>query len=273
MEWDKLWAINKDIIDPVTPRYTAIVKSSACKLFVENAVSEARSHPLHQKNEALGSKAVIYGRELFIEKDDAAAIEVGEKVTLMKWGNVTVTKKVQLDDGNFELTGTVDPEDKDFKKTKKITWVCADADTTVEVTLVEYDHIISKKKVEDTDDVKDIVNHNSRIEYTAIAEGSLRSIQRGAILQLERRGFFFVDQAAFGEAKKIRLNFVPDGKTKSMSVISHKLDQKEVAGGKGKAEGANRAEAKKLAEQTAAAEGGEAAPISKKEAKKQAKKD
>ena len=30
-----------------------------------------------------------------------------------------------------------------------------------------------------------------------------------------------------------------------MSVISHKLDQKEVAGGKGKADGANRAEQKK----------------------------
>lgn len=49
MEWDKLWALNKDIIDPVTPRYTAIVKSSACKLFVENgpATPEARSQPLH----------------------------------------------------------------------------------------------------------------------------------------------------------------------------------------------------------------------------------
>ena len=59
-----------------------------------------------------------------------------------------------------------------------------------------------------------------------------------------------------------------------MSVISHKLDQKEVAGGKGKAEGANRAEAKKLAEATGSAGTEEgAAPISKKEAKKQAKKD
>jgi glutamyl-tRNA synthetase len=36
MEWDKLWAINKDIIDPIAARYTAIVKSSASKLIVEN---------------------------------------------------------------------------------------------------------------------------------------------------------------------------------------------------------------------------------------------
>lgn len=277
MEWDKLWALNKDIIDSTTPRYTAIVKSSACRLIVENGPStpEARSQPLHPKNDAVGSKAVIYGRELWIEKDDAISIEVGEKVTLMKWGNITITKKDNSLDGNPVLYGNIDESDKDFKKTKKITWVCADPDTTVEITLVELDHLITKKKIEENDDVKQLVNHNSRIEYTAIAEGSLRTIQRGASIQLERRGYFFIDQAATLGDKKLRLHFIPDGKSKSMSVISHKLDAKEIAGGKGKAEGANRAEAKKAAGGEDAAntgENGEAAPLSKKQAKKDAKK-
>lgn len=280
MEWDKLWALNKDIIDPTTPRYTAIVKSTACKLHIDNgpATPEARSQSLHPKNESVGSKAVIYGRELWVEKDDAAAIEVGEKVTLMKWGNVTITSKDVSADGNPVLHGTIDEADKDFKKTKKLTWVCADPDTTVEVMLTEFDHLITKKKVEPNDEVKDLVNHNSRIEYTAIAEGSLRTIQRGASIQLERRGFFFVDQAATGQEGKntIRLNFIPDGKTKNMSAISHKLDAKEIAGGKGKADGANRSEIKKLAEGgaggAAVAENGEEVKLSKSELKKQAKK-
>jgi len=177
MEWDKIWAINKDIIDPITPRYTAIVKSTAVKLFIENGPDtiEAKSHPMHPKNESLGSKAVIYGKELWIEKDDADAIEEGEKITLMKWGNVTITKK-EVEGETVKLYGKIDPADKDFKKTKKITWVCADDDTTVEVVLVEFDHLINKKKVEENDDVKQLVNNNSRIEYTAIAEGSLRTI-------------------------------------------------------------------------------------------------
>ncbi len=198
MEWDKLWALNKDIIDSKTPRYTAIVKSTACHLYVMNgpATPEARSHPLHPKNEAIGSKAVIYGQDLWIERDDAASIEVGEKITLMKWGNLTVTKKESEPDGNPVLYGNIDEADKDFKKTKKITWVCADPETTVEVSLTEFDHLITKKKIEENDDVKDLVNHNSKIEYTAIAEGSLRSIQRGVSIQLERRGYFFIDQAA-----------------------------------------------------------------------------
>ena len=194
----------------------------------------------------------------------------------MKWGNVTITKKENGQDGNPVLYGTIDESDKDFKKTKKITWVCADPDTTVEITLTEFDHLITKKKVEDNDDVKQLVNHNSKIEYTAIAEGSLRSIQRGVSLQLERRGFFFVDQAATVGDRKIKLNFIPDGKSKSMSVISHKLDAKEIAGGKGKAEGANRAEAKKLAGaagEEVKVEGEEGAgTVSKKQAKKDAKK-
>lgn len=36
MEWDKLWAANAGVVDPIACRYTAIVKSSACKLFIEN---------------------------------------------------------------------------------------------------------------------------------------------------------------------------------------------------------------------------------------------
>ena len=177
MEWDKIWSINKDIIDPVAPRYIAIVKSEACKLVVENGPEtvEAQSHPLHQKNASLGSKAVIYAKEVWIEKDDAASVEEGEKVTLMKWGNVIITSKKQEGD-TISLTGKLNLDDKDYKKTKKFTWVAADEETTVDITLVEYDHLINKKKLEENETVKDFVNTNSRIEYTAIGEGSMRNL-------------------------------------------------------------------------------------------------
>jgi glutamyl/glutaminyl-tRNA synthetase len=32
MEWDKIWATNKDIIDPVVPRYSAVVEKAIVKL-------------------------------------------------------------------------------------------------------------------------------------------------------------------------------------------------------------------------------------------------
>jgi glutamyl-tRNA synthetase len=224
MEWDKLWAINKGIIDPVAPRYTAIVKETACKLIIENAPDavEAQSHPLHPKDATIGSKAVVFAKELLIEKDDAVAINEGEKITLMKWGNVTISKKEEIN-GVITLTGKVDPEDKDFKGTKKLTWIANDPDTTVEIVLVELDHLITKKKVEENDNVQDLVNHNSKIEYIALGEGSMRNLQKGIHIQIERRGYFYVDEIALGD-RKIRLNFVPDGKTKSMSAITHKID-------------------------------------------------
>ena len=182
MEWDKLWAFNKQVIDPVAPRYTAIVKSTLSKLIVDNGPDqiEAQSHPLHPKNASIGTKAVVYGKEVWIERDDAAHIKEGEKITLMKWGNVTITQ-IQVagegDNQQYTLHGQIDLNDKDFKSTeKKITWVACDEDTTVEVILVEYDHLITKKKLEENEHVKDFVNHNSRIEYAAIAEGALRNI-------------------------------------------------------------------------------------------------
>lgn len=57
----------------------------------------AETHPLHQKNASLGEKAVLYGRNLIIESGDARDIVVGEKVTLMKWGNATVTSIETVD--------------------------------------------------------------------------------------------------------------------------------------------------------------------------------
>ena len=69
---------------------------------------------------------------------------------------------------------------------------------------------------------------------------------------MERRGFFFVDSVALGD-KKIKLNFIPDGKTTRMSAISHVLDAK--MGTKGEDEGtttfANKSEAKKAAAEKA----------------------
>jgi glutamyl-tRNA synthetase len=103
-----------------------------------------------------------------------------------------ITKKTEVD-GVTTLLGNLDLEDTDFKKAKIVTWINADDATTVEVNLVEFDHLITKKKIEENDDVTQLVNTNSRIEYTAIAEGCMRHLQKGDIIQLERRGFFFVD--------------------------------------------------------------------------------
>ena len=58
----------------------------------------------------------------------------------------------------------------------------------------------------------------------------MASLKKGAIIQLERRGYFQVDKLE-GDGKKMTLHFIPDGKSKNMSVIESKLDAKTTAKG------------------------------------------
>lgn len=141
----------------------------------------------------------------------------------MKWGNAMVTGKTEKD-GVIELTAEVNTEDQDFKKTKKLHWVTVDP-SNFEVTLVELDHLITEKKVDDNTKVQDCVNRNSYISYTAIAEGPMQVLKKGQMIQLERRGYFMVDKVE-ASGNKMTLHFIPDGKSKNMSVIESKLDAK-----------------------------------------------
>lgn len=94
----------------------------------------------------------MYGRDLLIEMADAGTIEVGQKVTLMNWGNATITERKEVPGDKFELVATIDEADKDFKKTVKLTWICNDPATIIELKMLEFDHLITKAKIEETDD-------------------------------------------------------------------------------------------------------------------------
>jgi len=118
----------------------------------------------------------MHSREVYIEKGDAELVKNGSKITLMKWGNCHISNIETLPDGRFHLTGKIDEEDKDFKGTQKLTWLCADPATLCEVDLVELGHLITKPKIEEADDIKEIVNPNSRIVTTAYAEGCVRNL-------------------------------------------------------------------------------------------------
>jgi len=61
-EWDKLWTINKKIIDPVAPRHTAVALAPApVRLTIQDAPAQQQEveTPLHKKNPDLGTKTTI----------------------------------------------------------------------------------------------------------------------------------------------------------------------------------------------------------------------
>ena len=58
MTWDKLWAINKKVIDPVAPRHVALDKRGLVRVVIEGTKLEAKPYSLHPKNADVGTKQV-----------------------------------------------------------------------------------------------------------------------------------------------------------------------------------------------------------------------
>lgn len=149
LEWDKIWALNKKIIDPISPRHTALVKKNLVSVTVQDDINfSVKPVPKHKKNSALGEKFTNYGKNLFLEQDDCTGLIVGEEVTFMDWGNVIV-QDIKKENGLIQSIQIKLHLEGDFKKTKKkFTWLAKGEATNAELTeivLFDYDYLINKK--------------------------------------------------------------------------------------------------------------------------------
>jgi glutamyl-tRNA synthetase len=149
MEWDKLWTINKKIIDPMCPRHTAVIEEHRVPLTLTDGPKQpfVRIIPRHKKHEGAGEKATTYTNRIWIDHADAELISVNEEITLMDWGNAIVKEIEKDQDGKVtHLSGVLHLEGS-VKTTKlKFTWL-PDTSELVNLTLVDFDYLITKKKV------------------------------------------------------------------------------------------------------------------------------
>ncbi|VAH21394.1 unnamed protein product [Triticum turgidum subsp. durum] len=212
MEWDKLWTINKKIIDPVCGRHTAVLKDKSVPLILTNGpeVPFIRILPRHKKCKGAGNKAITFANRIWLEYADASAISVGEEVTLMDWGSVII-KEIKTDDGTItQLVGELHP-DGSVKMTKlKLTWL---SDTEDLLQLGEDDKPGGEKFLEN-------LNPCTRREALALGDPNMRNIKRGEVIQLERKGYYRCDVPFVGSSKPIMLFAIPDGRLKSTSIVS-----------------------------------------------------
>ena len=224
LEWDKLWSINKKVIDPVAPRYTALSKEGVCAVELIGGPAEAYAQetPLHRKDESIGKKTVWFSSKILLEQEDAAALEDNEEVTLMNWGNAIV-RSIRRDATGCVLSVQMQLHlEGDFKKTKKkLTWLAQRPDL-VTLELVEFDFLITKKKLEEEDDFEQFVNPQTEFRTATCGEPALVALQKGAIIQLERRGFYVVDTVGDASHPFVLLS-IPDGRAKAMSTLSTKV--------------------------------------------------
>ncbi|XP_042385722.1 glutamate--tRNA ligase, cytoplasmic-like [Zingiber officinale] len=213
MEWDKLWTINKKIIDPVCPRHTAVIEEKSVILILENGPEKpfVRIIPRHKKYEPAGQKATTYTKRIWLDHVDASSITEGEEVTLMDWGNAVV-KEIKKEDGNItQLVGVLHPEGS-VKTTKlKLTWL-PETEELVHLSLLEFDYLIKKKKLEEGEDFLDNLNPCTRRETLAIGDANMRNLKRGEIIQLERKGYYKCDVPFLRPSKRVVLFAIPDGR-------------------------------------------------------------
>jgi len=215
MTWEKLWTLNKRVIDPVCPRHTA-VEAARVLLTLTNGPSQPDSRPVprHKKHPPAGDKPQWRASTLWVDAADAGAIADGEELTLMDWGNCVIESVTRGPDGIVTaLHGRLHLEG-DVKSTKlKMTWLAAAGVSLTALVLKEYEHLITKRKVEDEDDVAQLFNSNSERERTAWGDVGMLQLKKGDALQLERKGYWICDVAAHEGAPAVLLS-IPDGREK-----------------------------------------------------------
>jgi len=182
----------------------------------------------------------------------------------MDWGNAFVRKITKSSSGSIESLEMELNLSGDFKKTKKkITWlsppsVNGSGNELTSVKLLDYDYLITKKKLEEEDSVQDFLN--PKTEYScvstlsqssslwrilielsvdahsvdAVADLNIQSLPKGSIIQFERKGFYIVDVAFDSSSPQtpMELIFIPDGKASTIALKYQVPEAPKKEGGK-----------------------------------------
>lgn len=190
------------------PRLMAIL--DPIKLVIDNYPEgqlEYLDAPNNMENEALGSRRIPFGKELYIERDDFMIeppkkykrMFLGTEVRLMNAYFVTCTGFEADDDGTVRVVHcTYDPATKggnapDGRKVKgTIHWVEASSAGQAVVRL--YENIVDEEKgVYDKETGELNLNPNSLTKMTAYVEPALMEAKGYDSYQFVRNGFFCAD--------------------------------------------------------------------------------
>jgi len=213
MSWDKIWAINKQMIDPVIPRYCAIAEDQ----FVEFTLSDGPASPtvqkenLHPKFPEMGTKDMYLAKKVYVRQVDCQVLAPGEEITLMHWGNCFVEKINKKGDTVTSLEGRLHLEGSPKTTKYKLNWLAV-MDGLIDVTLRELGFLFTKPTFVDEEDPLDYVNPKSQTDTKAKGEPAMLNLKKGDRLQVERAGYYIVDSV-----KPMILIEIPDGKEKKIS--------------------------------------------------------
>jgi glutamyl-tRNA synthetase len=186
--------------------------------------------PKYVKNPVLGTRKIPTGKTIIIEQADAQSFEIGEMITLMNWGNAIVrdisTTQRDFDAADTAASGSndksnivvkhlvleLDLSSRDFKKTKKTTWLAAAEENMIPVELMVFDHLIIKDKLEPSDVLEECLTPITQFTTRAFADCNVVDLKQGAVIQFERKAYYRLDVSHQGRDSSPMVFFeIPSG--------------------------------------------------------------
>lgn len=248
MQWDKLWAFNKKIIDPICPRYSAVRVDKACVMKIINISTDPQVTTVAKSrlNLDLGYRPLWKSSNLLIDFIDANNLmKINEKVTLINFGNVFIKSKEIQQNGSYLMTAEYLPDDRDYKTTPKITWLAEESNLLI-VDVFEFDHLINQRTIYADCDLETIVNTNSKFSAKYYVDSNLRTLNVGQFIQFQRKGHYRIDKIEIKAGDSLyTLIKIPDGKqigidngnsliNENSKIKRYTLKQKQIDKGKKK---------------------------------------
>ena len=146
-----------------------------------------------------------------------AAMKAADTVTFVNWGNLKI-----LSVAKDLVKAALDLDNKDYKKTLKVTWLAAPKEAPlIPVVATHFDHIISKPVLGKEENWEEHIAAQSKWAFHLSGEPAMASLKKGDIIQLQRKGYYIVDspyvaKSEFsGQSLPLVLFDVPDGHNKT----------------------------------------------------------
>ncbi len=213
VEMGVLEAAIREDLDRRAPRRMAVL--DPLKVVITNypeGQEERLSGPNHPKDESMGSRELVFSREIWIDRADFREqankkykrLITGGEVRLRNAYTIICEEVVKDDEGNIvELRCTYDPDtlgrNPEGRKVRGVIhWVSAAAGVPAEVRL--YDRLFSVAAPDGEKDrpFQDFLNPDSLKTVQAVVEPSLGRAEPGDRFQFEREGYFCRDTVSEG---------------------------------------------------------------------------
>ena len=172
---------------------------------------EAINNP---EDESQGKREMSFSKYLYIEREDFKEtanrkffrLTIGKEVRLKNAYIIKGEKCIKNKNGELiEIHCTYDPKSKSGSNSKEskrkvkgtIHWV--DIQSSIDVTINEYDRLFLNEKPEENDDLIKGINTSSKKRLLGKSEKHVSSLAKGQRVQFQRKGYYIVDKAKKGE--------------------------------------------------------------------------